>query len=310
MNPLGEVCVATAFVALWLFATERLAGVPWLAPHVGALVAAGFLAVPLVIARYRRLPGDVLALDGPLRPALRLGLWASLLVLPVFAAGHDVWVTRVLHTPRGGPGLASPGLGYQEAGLGWTGRVVLAEEVGAVAATNRTPATVLVRSGVGSRAVAPGGRLLLTGPDRSHIEVVDAAGRAVAVVAADGESLAQPIDASPGFGWLGWLLAGQLLVVALPEEAFFRGYVLSRLRAVWPPRRRLWGVPFGRAHVLSAALFALVHLVVVPHPARLMVFFPALVFAWLGERSRGALAPAVHHALCNVVLRVLQRCYG
>ena len=51
-------------------------------------------------------------------------------------------------------------------------------------------------------------------------------------------------------------MATQLLVVALPEEAFFRGYVLSRLREVWPPRCRLWGVPFGRAHVLSAALFA------------------------------------------------------
>ena len=58
-----------------------------------------------------------------------------------------------------------------------------------------------------------------------------------------------------------------------------------------------------------AALFALVHLVVVPHPGRLLVFFPALVFGWLAERSRGALAPAVHHALCNVVLRMLQRCY-
>jgi membrane protease YdiL (CAAX protease family) len=71
----------------------------------------------------------------------------------------------------------------------------------------------------------------------------------------------------------------------------------------------VFGVQFGLPHVASALLFALVHLVAVPQPHRLLVFFPGLVFAWLAERSGGALAPAVHHTLANLTLQVLQRCY-
>ena len=52
----------------------------------------------------------------------------------------------------------------------------------------------------------------------------------------------------------------QVLGVALPEEMFFRGYILGRLRSAFVPRRRLLGVPFGVAHVLSALLFAVLAL--------------------------------------------------
>ena len=107
MTPALEVGLATLAMAAWLFLTEQLAALPSLSPHVGALVAAGFLGLPLLVARWRRLPGDVLGLDGPLAPAVRWGLVASLVVLPFFAVGHDMVATRVLHARRGGPGLAS-----------------------------------------------------------------------------------------------------------------------------------------------------------------------------------------------------------
>ena len=223
--------------------------------------------------------------------------------------GHDMVATRVLHARRGGPGLASPGLAYQDDGHRVQDRVVFTEEATGLVATNRTTAAVLIRTDGQATSLAPGSRRLLPTAQRRAIAVQTPAGQPVSTVSADGSELEQPIDASAGYGWIAWLMLSQLLVVALPEEAFFRGYVLSRLRTHWPPRRRIWGVPFGRAHVASALLFALVHLVVVPHPGRLLVFFPALVFAWLAERSHGALAPAVHHSLCNVALRLLQRCY-
>lgn len=35
--------------------------------------------------------------------------------------------------------------------------------------------------------------------------------------------------------------ASQVVVVALPEEYFFRGYLQTRFEQVWPPRRRLLG---------------------------------------------------------------------
>jgi membrane protease YdiL (CAAX protease family) len=106
------------------------------------------------------------------------------------------------------------------------------------------------------------------------------------------------------------MLLGQFAAVALPEEMFFRGYVLGRLRACLRPRHTVLGVPFGWAHVLSALLFAAVHLFAVPEAHRLLVFFPGLLFAWLAERGRTVVAAAVHHTLANATLQLLQRLYG
>jgi membrane protease YdiL (CAAX protease family) len=101
----------------------------------------------------------------------------------------------------------------------------------------------------------------------------------------------------------------QLVVVAIPEEIFFRGYLLVRLERVWRPTRRLWGAPVGEALLVSSALFALGHLVVVPSPQRLAVFFPALVFGWMRGRTGSIAAGATFHALCNVVADVLHTSY-
>jgi membrane protease YdiL (CAAX protease family) len=119
--------------------------------------------------------------------------------------------------------------------------------------------------------------------------------------------------------WLGWsggqlhlpngflvFALSQLVVVAIPEELFFRGYLLARLEAVWPPRRRLLGAPVGRALLVSSGLFALGHLVVTPHPQRLAVFFPALLFGWMWARTRSIAAGAAFHALCNIVSELLR----
>jgi membrane protease YdiL (CAAX protease family) len=97
----------------------------------------------------------------------------------------------------------------------------------------------------------------------------------------------------------------QLLVVALPEEMFFRGYLLGRLEAVWPPRRRFWGAPIGQAFLASAALFALGHFLVDFNPQRLAVFFPALVFGWMRARTGSIAAGAAFHAACNLFSDVL-----
>jgi hypothetical protein len=101
----------------------------------------------------------------------------------------------------------------------------------------------------------------------------------------------------------------QLVVVAIPEEIFFRGYLLVRLERVWRPTRRLFGAPVGKALVVSSALFALGHLAVIPNPQRLAVFFPALVFGWMRGRTGSIAAGATFHALCNVVADVLHTSY-
>ena len=132
---------------------------------------------------------------------------------------------------------------------------------------------------------------------------------------------------APSFGrlchhWQGWSggalrlpdrfalsALNQLVVVAIPEEIFFRGYLLVRLERVWRPTRRLWGAPVGWALLVTSALFALGHLVVVPSPQRLAVFFPALVFGWMRGRTGSIAAGATFHALCNIVADVLHTSY-
>jgi membrane protease YdiL (CAAX protease family) len=105
-------------------------------------------------------------------------------------------------------------------------------------------------------------------------------------------------------------LFGQLVIIALPEEAFYRGYLQTRLDDVWPPRLRIAGARVGLGLVVGSAIFALGHLATIRVPARLAVFFPALVFGWLRARTGGVGASVVFHALCNVFSEALWRGYG
>ena len=114
-------------------------------------------------------------------------------------------------------------------------------------------------------------------------------------------TLALP-EALPGY------LAAQLLIVALPEEALFRGYVQSRLSEGLGRERRILGVALSwPAWLLQAVLFALIHFAVDLAPARLAVFFPALLFGWLRAWRGGIGAAAAFHALCNLLSDVLVR---
>jgi len=106
-------------------------------------------------------------------------------------------------------------------------------------------------------------------------------------------------------GHLGLWAIDQMLVVAVPEELFFRGYLMARLEERWRPTRQLLGAPVGLALVVSSVLFALGHVLVIPNPQRLAVFFPALVFGWMRARTGSIAAGACYHALCNIVADVL-----
>jgi membrane protease YdiL (CAAX protease family) len=105
-------------------------------------------------------------------------------------------------------------------------------------------------------------------------------------------------------------LLAQVLIIALPEEAFYRGYLQSRLDEAWEPRWRVLGAWVGPGWLVSAAIFALGHLATVPSPARLAVFFPALAFGWLRARTGGIGASTAFHAGCNVYSLLLGRGYG
>ncbi|MEO6602883.1 MAG: myxosortase MrtC [Polyangiaceae bacterium] len=104
--------------------------------------------------------------------------------------------------------------------------------------------------------------------------------------------------------------SGQLLVIALPEEAFYRGYLQSALDEVWKPRFRVLGAELGPGLIVTSALFALGHLCTEFNAARLAVFFPSLVFGFLRSRTRGIGPGLVFHALCNLFASYLGQSYG
>jgi membrane protease YdiL (CAAX protease family) len=107
-----------------------------------------------------------------------------------------------------------------------------------------------------------------------------------------------------GLGFVAQVIEG-LFAVALAEEVFHRGYLMSALEDLWPPRRKIFGAPLGLAAVISSLLFAFGHLVGMAQAARLATFFPALVFAWLWRRSGSLWAPALFHMASNLLMELL-----
>lgn len=100
----------------------------------------------------------------------------------------------------------------------------------------------------------------------------------------------------------------QVIVVGLPEEALFRGYLQGRLEDAWPPHRSVLWVSLGlRAWFLQAVLFAILHFIVDYNPGRLAVFFPALLFGWVRSLRKGIGAAVFVHAACNVLSDTLIR---
>ena len=70
------------------------------------------------------------------------------------------------------------------------------------------------------------------------------------------------------------------------------------------------GVSIGWGIVLTSLLFAIGHLALTPHPFRLAVFFPSLVFGWLRAKTGGVAAPILFHGLANVLNQWIYACYS
>ena len=98
----------------------------------------------------------------------------------------------------------------------------------------------------------------------------------------------------------------QLLVVALPEEMFYRGWMQTAWARGAPGRGvTVLGARLGAGFLWTQLLFAAGHLVVL-QPWRLGTFFPGLLFGWLRERTGSVAAPVVLHALSNLFIAALE----
>jgi len=109
---------------------------------------------------------------------------------------------------------------------------------------------------------------------------------------------------------VGTLIAYQLFFVAIPEEFFYRGYFQTRLNELLPRRFLIFGTPVGWGAVLATLFFAFGHSVVHLQWWHFATFFPGMVFAWMRERTGGVVTGAIFHAACNVMVVLMDNCYG
>jgi membrane protease YdiL (CAAX protease family) len=116
--------------------------------------------------------------------------------------------------------------------------------------------------------------------------------------------VAHPVWQLPRDFWMA--AAAQVIVTALPEELFFRGYVQGRLEEAFPPTRKLFGAPVGWAWLLQAILFGLGHYFVLFEPDLVSRVFPGLVFGWMFARTRSILAGTLFHAACNLLMLIVK----
>ena len=313
-----EVCLSTGLIGLIIGAG---AFVPQL--DEAAVAAGAMLLWPVLVGRWRQLPFDVLGWTPTSARSVLVALLVAVVVLPPFSLGFS-W----LQTGLAGREMLAPAVAWPSRGGDW--QVEPAADV-PLAVFERGPQTILANrtarrwllSGE-QRCAAPPCQVAVVAPGRTVVAIEAAAVGGATVRAPDGSAPADGllragrdqhvlgdgvVPPRAGWTWLLGLLATQLLLVALPEEAFFRGYVLTRLQRASPGGWfRLAGVPWGAADVAAAGLFAAVHLVAIPSPGRLLVFFPGLLFGWVARRTGSSVGPAVLHALCNVCLELLLRC--
>ncbi|MCA9648052.1 MAG: CPBP family intramembrane metalloprotease [Polyangiaceae bacterium] len=109
---------------------------------------------------------------------------------------------------------------------------------------------------------------------------------------------------------LGQDVLGEIAVIALPEEAFFRGFLQSELDRAWAPRWKLLGAYVGPGLIVSSALFAVGHVATELRPDRLAVFFPSLLFGWMRARTGGIGSGVLFHAMCNLFAAYIAHSFG
>lgn len=105
---------------------------------------------------------------------------------------------------------------------------------------------------------------------------------------------------------IAWAALIQVLVIAFPEEVFFRGYMQSHLNILFTKRLNWRGWSLSWSIVVTSLLFALGHFIIHPNPARLAVFFPSLLFGLMRERSGSVISSGLFHGLANVTVLIFR----
>ena len=101
----------------------------------------------------------------------------------------------------------------------------------------------------------------------------------------------------------------QLVMIALPEEFFFRGYFQATIDRVLEKKWNVLGVKLGWGWILTSLVFAFAHSVITVKWWHFSIFFPALLFGYLRERTGSITVSVLMHAACNFFAIWLTRSY-
>jgi len=337
---LAEISVVVLCVEAVALAAILLPRIwPASGPYQGVIIALAFLYAPVLADRWARERPPPVQRGAALR-SLRLGLLVAALVLPLFAVGNHL-VQKYIHgrTLSAGPGgwletlkdwpsewEGRPPALDGDAPRIWVDRgalVVLAPATApegirldwTAAAGARPPAVVVVEGDLreigqvppGPAALAPGTAMAFSA---RAVESITLDGAAEVLVGATAARRDAPRGQRRSWAWWLWILASQVILIALPEEVFYRGWLQPRLRRVWPGGLKVLGVPVGPAILITSVLFALGHVVTIPAAFRLAVFFPSLLFGWLRDRTDHLAGPVALHVLSNLAMLTVMRFYG
>jgi membrane protease YdiL (CAAX protease family) len=342
---LVEAIGAWTFVSALTATLAMLGGaLPLVEANLVGLVAAAFLLVPrFVLPRHVEDPTPPTEGASAWARALRIAALTSLVTAALYLPGRHLWETKIFagtFQPSADVLQRPPDLwrGWPQGAGVDDGAVHLGEDNGRwqllwKAQADDAPVQIVTdgrferveppdRTADGSE---PGVLIVQPRPgrilqqrwslrDASWIEVQVPDGVALTAGAYDG-----PVEAGGGahriplrLRWLLWLALTHTLLIALPEEFFYRGYLQARLHQTLAgaPVLRLLGFEVTRANLLTSLLFGLAHFVVGWSPWRLAVFFPSLLFGAMRDRSGGVVASTVFHAFCNVMALSMGLFYG
>jgi membrane protease YdiL (CAAX protease family) len=113
-----------------------------------------------------------------------------------------------------------------------------------------------------------------------------------------------------GQNWACWLLY-QFMYVAVAEEVFFRGYVQGNILRLTSTvkleqcKPRQW-----ISIVISAAVFAVAHIIVTGKIISVLTFLPGLILGWLFIRTKSLLAPILFHGLANICYFIMAAAFA
>ncbi len=101
----------------------------------------------------------------------------------------------------------------------------------------------------------------------------------------------------------------QVILVALPEEYYFRGYFQTSLNAVFEKKWRILGVHLGWSWIITSIVFAFAHTMITFRWWHFSIFFPGLLFGYLREKTGRITASIICHALSNILMNLFVYCY-